>query len=297
MDLHRHHRTARRAVVSMAAVIAVVLAAVPAAQAAPARSAALARLAPGASTTLSVVAHPDSAPLASPEGPGIAPAPPGRGGSGPASGEGLVWLTLKAPADSWASALDTSAVVDVAVDGGPTQQVVVFYGGRAFTYEGFVGPLTVGRHQISVHVSQQLSHSLTALPVVEVVAARLVVVPASSPAYWAEAYAPVLYGRSTSAVRYTPLLTDVATAANADGSHTLSYALVVSAHDQGDSIVPAYQWGTWGRMTDLVSILTETVAPDGSVTSATYASCGCESLPYYPDRVMSPQETSAPLAG
>ncbi len=281
----------------MAAVAAVIVPAVPAAQAAPDHSGPLAVVAPGASTTLSVVARPDSAPFASPEGPGTAPAPRGRGGSGAATGEGLVWLTLKAPADSWASALDTSAVVDVAVDGGPAQQVVVFYGGQAFTYEGFVGPLSVGRHQVSVHVSQQLSHSLTAPPAVDVVAVRLVVVPATSPAYWAEAYAPVLYGRSTSAVRYTPLLTDAATVANADGSHIVSYALVISAHDQGDSIVPAYQWGTWGRMTDLVSILTETVAPNGSVTSATYASCGCESLPYYPDRVMSPQETSASFAG
>ncbi len=146
-----------------------------------------------------------------------------------------------------------------------------------------------------VTVSRRLSHA-GASPGVLVRAVRLRVVPPDSPDYLAEAYAPVLYGRSSSATRYTPLLTDVAVARAPRGAHTVSYVLLVSAHDQGDSLVPAYQWGLWGRMTDIVSMLTETVAADGSVTSATYASCGCEGLAY-PDWVMSARETTAPFRG
>ncbi|MHB8593114.1 MAG: hypothetical protein ACYDB3_02105, partial [Acidimicrobiales bacterium] len=88
---------------------------------------------------------------------------------------------------------------------------------------------------------------------------------------------------------------DASDSVDSQGNDTLQYVLVVSAHDQGDSIVPAYQWGLWGRMTDIVSVVNETVASDGTVTNATYDSCGCEQIPGFPDRVMAPQETTGSI--
>jgi hypothetical protein len=233
-------------------------------------------------------------PLGSSEGPGLVLPHPEPATAGE-MGEGVVWLTMRAPGTSWASRVDTSVVVDVSVDGGTSQQIVLFDGANPFTYTGFTGPLAVGPHILSVAVSPTLSHT-AASPIVDVDAAELGVVLPSDPDYWTDAYAPVIYGRESSASKYTPLLVDASDAVEAGGDHSLQYVLAVSAHDQGDSIVPAYQWALWGRMTDIVSIVDETVAPDGAVTQATYASCGCEQIPDFPDWVMAPEETTAPLA-
>ncbi|HEY4376306.1 MAG TPA: hypothetical protein VGM93_04075, partial [Acidimicrobiales bacterium] len=52
----------------------------------------------------------------------------------PVSGEGLVRLTLDGPGTSWDSTSAPSVVVDVAVDGGTAQQMVLFRGATPFTY-------------------------------------------------------------------------------------------------------------------------------------------------------------------
>lgn len=246
---------------------------------------------PGAAVTFVVAAPAVPDPMQSPEGPGVvAPVP----GDGVASGEGELWLTMDAPGTSWASPTDTSVVVDVSVDGGLPQQIVLFDGARPFTYTGFSGPLGTGDHRVTVHVDTSLSHTAVA-PRVVVLAVHLGVVPVGSPAYDTAAYAPIVYGRRSAASRYTQLLVDASDVTNAAGEQVLSYTYVISAHDQGDSIVPAYQWALWGRMTDIVSMVEETVAPDGTIVSASYASCGCEGIPLFPDWVMAPQETTAAI--
>jgi len=249
--------------------------------------------APGNPASVEVPAGAVSDPLAYPEGPGtVSPAVNGSA----SSGEGVLWLTMSAPGTSWASPSDTAVVVDVRLDAGPAQQVVLFYGARPFTYEAFTGSVGPGRHRVTVSVDPVLSHVQGRVPEVRLEAATLGVVAPGAAGYLLDAYAPVLYGRPSAGQRYTPLLDDAAETSEADGSHELSYVMVFSAHDQGDSVVPAYQWGLWGRMTDVVSVLEETVAPDGDVTSATYASCGCESLPW-PPGVMAPEETTAAFEG
>lgn len=230
--------------------------------------------------------------MQSPEGPGqVTP----RLVTGAGTGEGVFWITAYAPGTSWASSANTSVVLDVAVDGQGSQQVVLFDGASPFTYTGFTGPLTAGNHTVSIRVDPALSHTSVA-PTAQVVAVVLGVVPETDPDYYTEAYAPVIYGRQSAASVYTPLLMDASDSYQASsGDHELSYTYVISAHDQGDSIVPAYQWALWGRMTDIVSVVNEMVAPDGSVMSGDYASCGCESIPGFPDSVMAPQETTAPI--
>jgi hypothetical protein len=246
---------------------------------------------PGATATFTTTAATVTDPMAAPEGPGKrSPAT----SSGTAAGEGELWLTMDAPGTSWASPTDTAAVVDVSVDGGTAQQIVLFDGASPFTYTGFTGPLTPGPHQLSVRVDPALSHTGVP-PTVDVLSARLGVVPAGGPQYDMAAYAPVVYGRTSAASKYTQLLMDASDSPGPSGDQQLSYTYVISAHDQGDSIVPAYQWGLWGRMTDIVTMVAETVAPDGAVLSASYASCGCEGIPDFPDSVMAPQETTAPI--
>jgi hypothetical protein len=248
----------------------------------------------GAALTFSAAAASVMDPLGAPEGPGLVS--PLEGSEPPGTpGEGVFWLTMAAPGTSWSSALNTSVVVDLSIDGGPAQQIVLFDGSTPFTYTGFTGPLTVGPHAVAVGIDRTLSHVATTSPRLVLSHFTLGVVPRVSWEYAEVARAPVLYGRQSSAHAYTPLLTSVADTTGASASQDLAYVVVISAHDQGDSIVPAYQWGLWGRMTDMVTILNETITPAGTVAQATYASCGCESLPFFPDSVMAPEETTAPV--
>jgi hypothetical protein len=270
------------------------LAALAALAAAPAHAGAAVRatIVPwGAAATLHLKATPIRAPLATPEGPGTIKLFRATGAAAAAkSGEGVIALTMTSPGTSWASEADTDTVAEVSVDGAAPQTIELFAGPSRFTYEGFLGPLAAGRHTVTVLNSTSLAHAADT-PAIHVDRAQLGIVPRSDSEYWAEAYAPFIYGRSTSATGYIPLLTYVNVSTGPDGSHELSYTYVISAHDQGDSLVPAYQWGTWGRMTDIVSVIDETVAPNGTVTSAAYSSCACEGTPY-PDTLQSPSDST-----
>jgi hypothetical protein len=222
-----------------------------------------------------------------------------RTARGPAAGEGLVRLTAAVPGTSWASDRDTAAVVDVRVDDLPAQQVVLFGGARRYDYVGFAGPLALGQHCVTVTVRPDLSHT-SSPPRVEVHGVALGVVPPSDPGYLALSHAPVLFGRSTSAQSDTPVITYGQTAPDSAGGHDLSYVITWTHEDVGTALVPADEWGRYGRMTDIETVLHEHVANDGRVLSASYLSCGCERAPVYPDLApeLPPQgETDQPFTG
>jgi hypothetical protein len=86
---------------------------------------------------------------------------------------------------------------------------------------------------------------------VRVLGSALEVVTPSNPAYLAYSYAPVMYGRSTSALHDVPLLI-YADEPSAGGVATrLSYVVVWSHEDAGTGFAPFVEWGRWGRMTDI----------------------------------------------
>lgn len=200
-------------------------------------------------------------------------------------GEGILSLTMAAPHTSWGSPTNTSVVVDVWVDSGRQrtvpQQIVLFDGAQRFTYQAFVGHLATGPHCVTVKVDPGRS-TVRRRPVVAVYRARLGVVPATSPDYQAITHAPVLYGRTSSSSNDAQLLTDV-TAVSQGRDTALSYTVIWTRERVGDGQVPFYEWGKFGRMTDVETILKETVASNGRIRSATYLSCGCENMPNYPD--------------
>lgn len=202
------------------------------------------------------------------------------------AGEGVLDVIMGAPGTSWASPIDTSVVVDVSVDRGPAQQVVLYGGATPFRYEGFVGGLSSGRHCVTMAVDTSRSRVATVPPEVDVFAVGLGIVPQGSADWLLESHAPVLYGRSTSAAGDTPLVTYGQQTPDADGADVdLSYTVIWTHEDVGDGVVPAYEWGLWGRMTDIETVLEEKVSPDGRIASAEYLSCGCEDFPVYPDIV------------
>lgn len=206
----------------------------------------------------------------------------------PRTGEGILSLTLSAPGTTWASSTNTSVDLDVTVDGGAPQQVVLFQGSQPAVYQGFVGRLRTGLHCVTVHLNPNRSSDL-ATPVVKVFGVRLGIVPRSASSYLALTHAPVLYGRTSSAERDAQLITDVTQNPDPNGKDVdLAYTVTWTREDVGDGTVPAYEWGLWGRMTDIETVLQEVVTPHGRIVKAAYLSCGCEKFPAYPDAVPAP---------
>jgi hypothetical protein len=206
------------------------------------------------------------------------------------TGEGVLSLTMSAPHTSWASATDTSVVVSAWVGTGKhrsrPQQIVLYDGSEPFTYQVYLGALRTGPHCVTVKVDPAIS-SDQRKPAVTIWSGKLSVVPVGSPDYLALTHAPVMYGRTTSSSNDAQILTDF-TATKAGRDTALSYTVIWTRERVGDGQFPAYEWGRFGRMTDVETVLDEKVAPNGKILTATYLSCGCETDPNYPDSQNAP---------
>jgi hypothetical protein len=210
-------------------------------------------------------------------------------------GEGLLQLSMDGPGSSWASNTDKAAVVRVRVDGGPWQQIVLFAGSSPFTYAGFTGRLGAGRHRIAVQVDARLSTTGRHLPAVALYRAQLQIVAPGDPMYLLQKYAPVIFGRTTSASSDTQLLTDGTATPLRGGATALSYTTIWTHEDAGTSFVPFLEWGEWGRMTDITGTATLDVSATGAISHAMYNWCGCK--PPFPPSRDSLQEVSVPFSG
>lgn len=236
-------------------------------------------LRPGPAGTLSAagsVTGPD-------EGNGLATAGDPPSGGSALTGEGLLRLDLEAPGTSWGPGVPSSTVVDATLtdlDTGRrvgTQQFVLFWGAAPFVYAGFAGGVTTAhRYRVTVEaeppaaaggLSQPAAHHN---PVVVLKGAELEVVPPSDPSYLAYAYAPVLYGRSTSALHDVPLLVYAQATPARGGATHLSYTYVFSHEDAGTGFFPFLAYGGWGRTTDIETALSFNVGAGGKVSDARY---------------------------
>jgi hypothetical protein len=213
-------------------------------------------------------------------------------------GEGLLALTMSAPETSWGDPADTSVVVQARVDRGAWQQIVLFEGAAPFTYEGFTGPLATGRHVVTVRVRPALSHVTRHPPMAVVVKESLAVVSPRQRAGVQLAHAPVLYGRSVSTTRDTPLETYATDEAQVGhpGLRRLTYVVVWSHEDAGTGFVPWLEWGTWGRMTDIETAITFLVDRRGRVSRPTYLTCVTCGV-HFPSNRTALDETEAPFRG
>jgi hypothetical protein len=191
----------------------------------------------------------------------------------PASGEGLLGLTMSAPGTSWGDSRNTSVVVQARVDHKPWQVIVLFAGARPFTYEGFTGPLTSGPHTVEVRVRPDLSQVARHAALALVRSASLRVVSAQTPGGMALQYAPVLYDRRISATGDTPLITYADEQVLTGGARRLSYVVTWTHEDAGTGFLPWLEWGTWGRMTDIESAISFTVSRSGRVSDTSYLAC------------------------
>lgn len=242
-------------------------------------------------------------------GPYTSAFPPPRIPATPVVGVGLLRLALAAPDTSWGSLHPTSTVVDVTLTDQTrglalgTQQFVLFAGASPFAYAGFAGQVTTAdSYRVTVtaevpHVDGGLSWPSGArTPRAVVVDAALEVVDPSNPQYLVTAYAPVMYGRSTSALHDVPLLVDATASPQPGGTTRLSYTVIWSHEDAGTGFVPFLEWGTWGRMTDIEDAISFSVAPDGTTSAASYL-WGGEPPTGFPDSQGAVQEVDVPFTG
>jgi hypothetical protein len=225
----------------------------------------------------------------------------------PGQGEGLLRLALDGPGTSWGPGAPSSTVVDAAVTDLSTHQVVgtqqfvLFWGASPFVYAGFTGPVRLSdRYSVKISVEppaalRGLSQPALLPPQAVLLAGALELVSPANPQYLAYAYAPVVYGRSTSALHDVPMLMYAAVAPARGGAHVLSYVVVFSHEDGGTGYLPFLEWGTWGRMTDIDNAISFTVSAAGSVSGAKYLWGGEPSG--FPDSQTSPQEVDRPFAG
>ncbi len=216
-------------------------------------------------------------------------------------------LALDAPGTSWGPGAPSSTVVDAAVTDLSAHQVVgaqqfvLFWGASPFVYAGFTGPVRLSdRYSVKISVEPPASlHGLSQPgllpPQAVLLAGALEAVSPANPQYLASAYAPVVYGRSTSALHDVPMLMYAAVAPASGGAHILSYVVVFSHEDGGTGYLPFLEWGTWGRMTDIDNAISFTVSAAGSISRAQYLWGGEPSG--FPDSQTSPQEVDRPFTG
>ena len=224
-------------------------------------------------------------------GPTAGPLAAGLSAAGGGAGQGVLALSLAAPGTSWGPGNASAVVADVSVTDTttattlPTQQVVLYRGASTFTYTCGLGQISATDH-FSASVSAEPDArvgGLSQLPGkrgpsgVTIQSARIVITDAAL--FWLDAtsaigladrYAPIIFGRSTSALHDTPLLLDATTTSTEGGGKTIDYTVIFSHENAGTAYVPSLELTSWGRLTDIETVVHLVVGPDGSVTSGTY---------------------------
>lgn len=210
------------------------------------------------------------------------------------SGEGIVRLDLAAPGTDWGANAPSAVVADVTVDGGTAQQIVLFRGATPFVYAGGVGALSTGTHSVTIAVDAALSRTGTTTPTIDVHDVQLQVVTPDNSRYPAVLHAPIVFGRSTTALHDTPLLEYASSSTGGSTTH-LGYTMVFSHENAGTAFVPFMESAVWGRMTDIESFFSLVAAADGTPSGATYFS---GSTPVgYPDTLNAIDEQDVPFTG
>jgi hypothetical protein len=239
----------------------------------------------------------------------LEPALTATAATAPAEGVGLLRLAMASPGTSWGPGQPSSTVVDATVEDISTgtslgvQQFVLFWGAKPFVYAGFTGLVSsANRYRLTLRVEPPaslggLSQPLPGqVPRVRVLGSALEVVTPSNPAYLVYSYAPVMYGRSTSALHDVPLLIYADEPSAGGGATRLSYVVVWSHEDAGTGFVPFVEWGRWGRMTDIEGAISLTVGPQGKVLKAEYL-WGGEPLTGFPDSQSALREVDTGFSG
>ncbi len=143
-------------------------------------------------------------------------------------------LDLRAPGTDWSKPGKEAALATVFVDGKAQQQIMLYAGGREFTYTVFLGALAAGGHDLDVRG-----------PGVEFSGARF-----REDSSDVVANAPVLYARANTIGKFTDIPLIVYCERLSDnGVPFLQYTVIFSNEDGGTSTRALM--ARWGRSTDV----------------------------------------------
>jgi hypothetical protein len=181
--------------------------------------------------------------------------------------EGLLDLTATAPHTSWAEAGSEAAVATVFVDGRYNQDIFLFAGAQAFTYQVLLGHFQPGEHALRVDFNRKRSAAKAAS--IEIQAAKISVVDRASPEYQALSLAPIVYARPNTIGRFSdiPLLMWYETERSGQLT-TFRYSVIFTNEDGGTQT--SALMARWGRTTDIEWIYEVQIDGQRKVQSATF---------------------------
>src|SRR3954468_3173312 len=71
------------------------------------------------------------------------------------AGEAVAEISASAPGASWDKAGAEASLATLAVDGAYNQDVMLYMGAQPWTYRVFLGPMTAGRHSLTLTRSEK----------------------------------------------------------------------------------------------------------------------------------------------
>lgn len=174
-----------------------------------------------------------------------------------ASGEMTADIELAAPGADWAKTGSEASMVDVSIDGKPSQQIMVYAGATKHVYRVFLGKVAPGDHELSIRKNDKYSAPNAGLEIGKV---RFAAHETSEPYYQVLAFSPVLFARQNTVGKFTdvPLVVYCEKLDNA-----LQYTVIFSNEDGGTSTRALM--ARWGRTTDIEYVYRVTPS-DGKAT-------------------------------
>jgi hypothetical protein len=156
-------------------------------------------------------------------------------------------LEMSSPGTDWAKRGSEAAVVDVALNGRPQQQVILYNGSTRHRYRFSLGLLPAGEHEITIERNSKYSAGGAGFEAHDL---RTEEIGASHPLYEVFARAPVLYARLNTIGKFSdiPLLLYCERLKDGAGE-VLQYTVVFSNEDGGTSTRALM--ARWGRATDI----------------------------------------------
>ncbi len=158
-------------------------------------------------------------------------------------GEVVAAISMSAPGCNWARPGREAAMADIAVDGRPPFQVMLYAGGERRSYPVFFGRLQTGEHRVTISPNERYSAAPCRISEPRIDNVRVDADPVI-------AYAPVLSARENTIGRFTdaPMLV-YAEKIRENGINLLQYTVIFTNEDGGTSTRALM--ARWGRTTDI----------------------------------------------
>ena len=166
--------------------------------------------------------------------------------------EAVLALTASAPGASWLTKEREAATITVFVDGRHYQDVILFGGAPAFTYQLLLGRVAAGAHTLRVDFNRpQSAAQITSAKITD---AQIELFDRNAPEFQMLAHAPVLYARPNTIGRFSdvPLLVYCETLRH--GTLTALRYTVIFSNEDGGTQTSALM-ARWGRTTDIEWII------------------------------------------